>query len=59
MLVKNVYTNIEPDVVEIVEKVKEKYGWSFRRLVNDSIRYYWEKVLNVKPEVAEEKTIKN
>jgi hypothetical protein len=46
MLVKNVYTSIDADVVEIVDKVRKLYGLSFRQLVNSAIRYYWENELS-------------
>jgi|GEM_PF-6949778 len=57
-LVKNVFTSIDEDVVKIVDKVREKYGMTFRQLVNDSIRHYWENVLNVKETKQETKAQK-
>ncbi|HEW90944.1 MAG TPA: hypothetical protein ENF81_00140 [Thermotogaceae bacterium] len=57
-LVKNVFTSIDEDVVKIVDKVREEYGMTFRQLVNDSIRHYWENVLNVKETKQETKAQK-
>ena len=50
MLVKNVYTSIDADVVEIVDKIRKEYGLSFRQIVNDAIRHYWEQALKPKEE---------
>jgi len=57
-LVKNVFTSIDEDVVKIVDKVREEYGMTFRQLVNDSIRHYWENVLNAKETKQETKAQK-
>ncbi|MHA1329472.1 MAG: hypothetical protein ACTSR2_00210 [Candidatus Hodarchaeales archaeon] len=58
MLVKNVYTSIDADVVEIVDKIRKEYGLSFRQIVNDAIRHYWEQALKPKEEEVKEKESK-
>ena len=58
MLVKNVYTSIDADVVEIVDKIRKEYGLSFRQIVNDAIRHYWQALKPKEEEVKEKESKK-